>query len=198
MSPTIRMATESDAEQIAAIYTPYVRDTPISFEVVPPTAAEMRQRIGALTANFPWLVCEAGDAVLGYAYASRHRDRAAYQWSVDVSVYVRADAHRRGIGRALYAALLRMVTAQGFYRAYAGITLPNASSVGLHEAMGFRPVGVYRAVGYKLAAWHDVGWWDLELRPANAAPPPPRPVGALRDSSEWVAALAAGQRLLRA
>ena len=118
--------------------------------------------------------------VLGYAYASRHRDRAAYQWSIDVSVYVRADAHRRGIGRALYAALLRIVTAQGFYRAYAGITLPNASSVGLHEAMGFRPVGVYRAVGYKLGAWHDVGWWDLALAAAGPAPPPPRSVKTTR------------------
>jgi len=192
------MATESDAEPIAAIYAPYVRDTPISFEVVPPAAEEMRQRIGALTATYPWLVCENGGMVLGYAYASRHRDRAAYQWSVDVSVYVRADAHRRGIGRALYAALLRIVTAQGFYRAYAGITLPNASSVGLHEAMGFQPVGVYRAVGYKLRSWHDVGWWDLPLHPADAAPAPPRPVGVLRDAPEWHAALAAGQALLRA
>src|SRR5580765_5964474 len=122
MSATIRMANESDGEEVAAIYAPYVRETAISFEVVPPTEAEMGQRITALTAMYPWLVCTRGDEVLGYAYASRHRDRAAYQWSTDVSVYVRADAHRRGIGRALYAALLGIVTAQGFYRAYAGIT----------------------------------------------------------------------------
>ena len=106
----------------------------------------------------------------GYAYASRHRDRAAYQWSIDVSVYVRADAHRRGIGRALYAALLRIVVAQGFYNAYAGITLPNPASVGLHESFGFRPVGMYRRVGHKLGAWHDVGWWALDLQPRPASP----------------------------
>ena len=136
--------------------------------------------------------------MLGYAYASRHRERAAYQWSVDVSVYVRADAHRRGIGRALYTALLRIVTAQGFYGAYAGITLPNASSVGLHEAMGFRAVGVYRAVGYKLGAWHDVGWWDLDARctPGVAPPPPLARRRRCATSPEWNGALAAGQALL--
>jgi phosphinothricin acetyltransferase len=192
----IRSASADDADQIAAIYAPYVRDTPISFEIVPPSGEEMRQRISALTATYPWLVC-AADTVLGYAYASRHRERAAYQWSVDVSVYVRTDAHRRGIGRALYAALLRIVTAQGFYRAYGGITLPNPSSVGLHEAMGFQPVGVYRAVGFKHGAWHDVGWWDLVLQPATAAPPPPRPVTEVRATPAWDAALAAGQALLR-
>ena len=197
MSATIRMATEADAEPVARIYAPYVRDTAISFEVVPPTPAEMAERIGALTATYPWLVCAADDDVLGYAYASRHRERAAYQWSADVSVYVRGDAHRRGIGRALYAALLRVVSAQGFYRAYAGITLPNASSVGLHEAIGFQPVGIYRAVGYKLGAWHDVGWWDLALAPAGAAPPSPRPVTTLRDAAEWHAAMASGQAWLR-
>jgi L-amino acid N-acyltransferase YncA len=196
MGATIRMANQSDGEQVAAIYAPYVCETAISFEVVPPTEVEMRQRISALTAMYPWLVCTRGDDLLGYAYASRHRDRAAYQWSTDVSVYVRADAQRRGIGRALYAALLGIVTAQGFYRAYAGITLPNASSVGLHEAMGFRPVGVYRAVGYKLGAWHDVGWWDLALAPVGAAPPPPRSVMTVRDSAQWNSALEAGQALL--
>ena len=108
-----------------------------------------------------------------------------------------AAAHRRGIGRALYTALLRIVIAQGFYRAYAGITLPNPSSVGLHEAMGFQPVGVYRAVGFKLGAWHDVGWWDLTLQPVTAAPPLPRPVTEVRATPAWAAALAAGQAMLR-
>jgi phosphinothricin acetyltransferase len=191
------MASAADADAIAAIYTPYVRDTVISFEVDPPTAADMRQRIDALTATYPWLVCAAGGAVVGYAYASRHSERAAYQWSADVSVYVRADQHRRGIGRALYTALLRIVTAQGFYNAYAGITLPNASSVGLHEALGFTPVGAYRGVGYKLGAWHDVGWWELALQPRGTAPVPPRPVGAVRDTPAWAAAITAGRALLR-
>ena len=193
---SIRPARTADARQIAAIYAPYVRDTAISFEVVPPTVAETRARVRAVTATYPWLVCAEGDTVRGYAYASRHHERAAYQWSVDVSVYVRADAHRQGIGRALYTALLRIVAAQGFCNAYAGITLPNPSSVGLHESMGFTPVGIYRAVGHKLGAWHDVGWWELALQPRPAAPAPPRAVGVVRGTAEWDAAMAAGQALL--
>jgi len=196
MARTIRMATEGDAEGIAAVYAPYVRDTAISFEVVPPSGDAMRERIRALTAIYPWLVYADGETVLGYAYSGRHSERAAYEWSVDVSVYLRADAHRRGIGRALYTALLRMTAAQGFYNAYAGITLPNPSSIGLHESMGFRPVGVYHAVGYKLGVWHDVGWWELGVQPCPAAPAPPRPLPAVLGSQEWNAAMAAGRALL--
>lgn len=196
MPLTIRHAIDSDAGQIAAIYAPYVRDTAISFEVVPPTGDAMGERIRMLTAVYPWLVCADQTEVQGYAYASRHHERAAYQWSIDVSVYVRADAHRRGIGRALYAALLRIVTIQGFYNAYAGITLPNPSSVGLHESMGFAPVGVYRAVGHKLGAWHDVGWWELALLARPAMPAPARPMGAVLGTPEWDAAIAVGQAKL--
>jgi L-amino acid N-acyltransferase YncA len=194
---TIRAVSAADADDIAAIYAPYVRDTAISFELVPPTGEDMRERIRSMAVSYPWLVCAAGGSVLGYAYASRHRERAAYRWAVDVSVYIRVEAHRRGIGRALYAALLRLVAAQRFCTAYAGITLPNASSVGLHEAMGFQPVGVYRAVGYKLGAWHDVGWWDLVLQKQPANPAEPHPIGALYGTPEWDAALEAGRALLR-
>ena len=196
MSAAIRQATEADAEQIAAIYAPFVRDTAISFEIVPPTPRAMAERIGSLASMYPWLVCADAAGVRGYAYASRHRDRAAYQWSIDVSVYVAAAAHRRGIGRALYTTLLRLSAAQGYYNAYAGITLPNASSVGLHEAMGFRPLGIYRRVGHKLGAWHDVGWWALDLQPRAATPLPPRPLSTLLDTGEWHDAAAAGQVLL--
>jgi phosphinothricin acetyltransferase len=137
------------------------------------------------------------DVLLGYAYASAHRARAAYQWSVDVSVYIHATRHRSGVGRALYRSLLKLLELQGFYHAYAGITLPNPASVGLHEAMGFRPVGVYQAVGFKLGAWHDVGWWQLSLQERLAAPTPPIEVQTLGASSEWDAALATGLACLR-
>lgn len=193
----LREGRETDGGSIAEIYAPYVRDTAISFEVVPPTGEDMRERIRSMAASYPWLVCADGESVRGYAYASRHRERAAYRWAVDVSVYIRAEAQRRGIGRALYSALLRLIAAQGFCTAYAGITLPNLSSVGLHEAMGFQAVGVYRAVGYKLGAWHDVGWWDLVLRTQPAKPAEPRTLAALRDTPDWNAAIAAGQALLR-
>jgi L-amino acid N-acyltransferase YncA len=169
----IRIATVDDAAAVAGIYRPYVDGTVISFEVVPPTADEMRARISAVLARLPWLVDESDGQVVGYAYASAHHARAAYQWSVDTAVYVHQDCHRRGIGRRLYERLFSLLVRQGYVNAYAGITLPNAKSVGLHESLGFSPVGVYRHVGYKLGEWHDVGWWHLALRPLPATPQPP-------------------------
>src|SRR5690606_40040690 len=133
MAPVIRLATEQDAAQIQAIYASIVRETAISFEFDPPTVEEMRQRIRKTFERLPWLVYEDRGAILGYVYASPHRERAAYQWSVDVSVYVRADARRSGVGRALYTSLFRLLALQGYYNAYAGISLPNPASVSLHE-----------------------------------------------------------------
>ena len=171
----IRVARSEDAGEIAAIYAPNVTESFISFEIKPPTAEEMRARIAKTLATHPWLVHEAGGRIEGYAYASRHRDRAAYQWAADVSCYVRAEARGRGIGRALYVELLRLLEAQGFANAYAGIALPNEASVRLHEAVGFTPVGIYRGVGYKQGAWRDVGWWARRLGAPAANPDPPKP-----------------------
>lgn len=193
----IRLATAGDAGPVAAIYAPNVTGSIISFESEPPDADEMRRRIAGTLERYPWLVCERGGRVLGYAYAGAHGSRAAYRWSVDVSVYVHAEAHRTGVGRALYTSLLAALRVQGFYNAYAGATLPNPASVGLHEAMGFRPVGVYRKVGYKMGAWHDVGWWHLALRERVGDPAPPAYLPSLLGSGEWDAALAAGLPLLR-
>jgi L-amino acid N-acyltransferase YncA len=159
----VRRATEQDSSAIAAIYAPYVRDTAISFEEIPPTAAQMSERVRATLSTHPFLVFQEADAIIAYAYASRHRDRAAYRWSVDVAIYVAPHVHRRGIGRALYTRLLEILERQGFHSAYAGITLPNEKSVGLHEAMGFQPVGTYDEVGFKLDRWWDVGWWRRPL-----------------------------------
>lgn len=197
MTALIRLATEADAEGIRAIYAPIVAHTAISFETEPPSAAEMRARIARALRHRPWLVCERDGDILGYAYAGEHRERAAYRWCADVSVYVHERARRAGVGRALYSSLFRLLTLQGYHNAYAGITLPNPASVGLHESLGFRPVGVYRSVGYKLGAWHDVGWWQLALRERSADPPPPLDLRSLRDGREWEAALAAGTALLR-
>ena len=197
MPPTIRLAGPHDAEGVQAIYAPVVRDTAISFEVDPPSVEDMRARITTTLEQLPWLVCADGGTIQGYAYASSHRTRAAYQWSVDVSVYVHEHTRRAGVGRALYRALFPLLTLQGFVNAYAGITLPNPASVGLHESLGFRPVGVYRAVGYKLGAWHDVGWWSFALQPPPATPDAPKDFNVVRASPACDAALSAGVASLR-
>src|SRR3954462_15042682 len=144
----IRMARESDAAAVAAIYRPWVERTAGSFELEAPAEGEMAARIRASGASAPWLVCEGADGVWGYAYASKHRDRAAYQWSVDVAVYVREDRRRNGVGRALYESLFALLRIQGFVAAHAGITQPNEASVALHEAAGFRRIGLYPEVGF--------------------------------------------------
>lgn len=196
-SATIRLATPDDAEQIGSIYAPHVRDGATSFEIDPPTADAMRARIASFLDYAPWLVCERGGEIAGYAYAGKHRERLAYQWDVEVSVYVHEHARRAGVGRGLYVSLFRLMALQGFYNAYAGITLPNPESVGLHESLGFTPVGVYQGAGYKLGVWHDVGWWQLALQPRHDDPSPPRRMAEARLSSGWAAALGAGEAFLR-
>lgn len=193
----IRFAEPSDARGIADIYAPIVRGTAISFEDDPPGGEEMAGRVSAALHHAPWLVCADASGIAGYVYASRHRDRAAYRWSVDVSVYVRAADRRSGVGRALYTSLFALLRLQGFRAAHAGITLPNAASVALHESFGFRRIGVYPAVGFKLGRWHDVGWWQLELGDRALAPEPPISLDALRRARGFDAALAAGAPHLR-
>ena len=170
---TIRAADpDRDAAACAAIYAPHVEDNPVSFEEQAPERVEMEARIRRIQATHPWLVAERGGEVVGYAYACPHRARTAYRWSVDVSVYVAADRVGEGIGRALYTARFERLRAQRFRMAYAGITLPNPASVALHESLGFAQVGTMREVGWKLGAWRDVGWFQLELAPAAPEPPP--------------------------
>lgn len=194
----IRLAAEADAPALADIYGPIVASTAISFEIDPPDATEMRRRLADMLPALPWLVCELEGDAAGYAYASRHRVRAAYSWSVDVSVYVAPAYHRRGVGRGLYTSLFAILMAQGFFNAYAGVTLPNAASVGLHESLGFTPVGVYRHVGFKLGAWHDVGWWQLPLQALRHPAAAPLAIDAVRRHRDWDAWLASGASLIRA
>ncbi|MHA0363650.1 arsinothricin resistance N-acetyltransferase ArsN1 family B [Sphingomonas aquatilis] len=159
----IRSATPTDAAAIQAIYAPFVQHTAISFEEHPPSVADMEQRIAYALREQQFIVHEEGGAIQGYAYSSPHRTRPAYRTSIDVSVYLAPAAHRQGIGRALYTKLLHGAVRQGYHAAFAGIALPNHASVGLHEAMGFTLVGVYRQVGQKFGRWHDVGWWQRLL-----------------------------------
>jgi phosphinothricin acetyltransferase len=197
MPATIRLATTADAETIARIYGPHVAESPTSFEAEAPDAPEMARRIADTLATHAWLAFEEDGRVGGYAYGSKHRARAAYQWSAEVSVYVDETCRRRRIGQALYTSLFRILAAQGYVNAYAGITLPNEASVALHESVGFVPVGVYRQIGYKRGRWHDVGWWQLALQPHPAMPPALRPVSAIAGDGLLDSLLETGLRLVR-
>jgi L-amino acid N-acyltransferase YncA len=192
----LRDATIDDAAAIASIYAPYCDATPISFEIAAPSVEEIAARLAKILPSYPWLVCEEDNRVRGYAYAGQHRERAAYRWGVDVAIYLDGEFHRRGIGRALYSTLFQMLLIQGYFTAYAGITMPNAASFGLHRAMGFEPVGVYHNVGYKFGAWHDVVWMEKSLQPLVAMPAEPVSAAQLRGSKRWADALVHGQRLL--
>ncbi len=164
----IRPAKLEDAEQIAAIYAPIVEHTIISFEERAPSAAEMRDRIASYTKTHPWLVAVDGnDAILGYAYAAAHRERAGYRWSADASVYVREDARGRGVAKKLYSDLFALLGELEFHRVFAGIALPNDASVALHRSFGFTLVGTYREVGRKFGSWIDTTWWQRDLTPAE-------------------------------
>lgn len=168
---TLRLATVDDATEIAEIYEPFVRETATSFEATPPGPGEIARRIGETLPRYPWLVADEESRVVGYAYAGSHRQRAAYRWSVEPSVYLAPQARGRGLGRQLYGALLALLRAQRFANAYAGITLPNDPSLRLHESMGFEPIGIYRRVGYKFGRWHDVWWGVLDLDPERDGEP---------------------------
>jgi L-amino acid N-acyltransferase YncA len=170
----VRDGTAADAAACAAIYAPYVRETAVSFELEPPTPAEMAGRIAASQAGHAWLVLEDDDRVVGYAYANRFSARPAYRWSVEVSIYLERDRQRRGGGRRLYETLLERLAERGYRRALAGMSLPNESSVAFHRALGFTPVGTYQQVGWKHGAWRDVAWMQRTIADADDPPPEPR------------------------
>ncbi|RSD07271.1 GNAT family N-acetyltransferase [Amycolatopsis eburnea] len=166
----IRDATPEDAPACAALYAPYVTDTAISFETEPPDDAEMARRI---TAAHAWFVLDDDGHVAGYAYATPFAARAAYRWSCETSIYLERGRRRTGAGRALYETLFERLRERGFHRAFAGMTLPNEASAGLHRALGFEPAGVYRRVGWKHGSWHDVAWVQRDLNATEGCTSPP-------------------------
>ena len=163
----IRLAVLTDAMAILKIYAPFIANTSVSFETEVPTAVQFTEHVKSIIGKYPYLVYEADGKVVGYAYASRHRERAAYRFSADVSVYVDPGYHRRGIGKALYIKLFDLLKEKGIYTAYAGITLPNEASISLHKSFGFSEVGIYHNVGYKHGQWHNVIWLEKPLKEYN-------------------------------
>lgn len=145
----VRIATSEDAPSLLAVYEPYIRETAITFEYEVPSAAEFAQRIRSVSPGFPWIVCEIDGQTAGYAYASRFRPRAAFQWDAEVSIYLCESCHRLGIASALYACMEEFLTQQGYFNLYALITHPHPASEGFHAHRGFRPLGIYKATGYK-------------------------------------------------
>ena len=175
----IRFATPADVPAILAIYAPFVTDTAITFEYEVPSIAEFEARIAKIQQQYPYLVAEVNGRVLGYTYASVHRARTAYQWSVETSVYIHPDGHRQGIGRQLYTRLFDVLRQQGYYNAYAGAISPNPQSELFHRSMGFEHVGTYSNIGFKMGNWHSVAWFQLTLQPYSSNPFPPTPIGEL-------------------
>ena len=176
MPITVRAASTADAAACAAIYAPYVLDSIASFEESAPDAAEVASR---MTAAWCWLVAETSEGIVGYAYGSPHRARAAYRWAADVAVYLDGSVHRRGIGRALYSELFARLRDCGIWILCAGIAEPNPASTALHLAVGFELVGTYRRIGWKAGAWHDVTWYQLHLRRDAAGPGEPERLGPI-------------------
>lgn len=163
-STRIRFAVPEDAAAILKIYRKYIENTRVTFEIEVPTVEAFRERMERITAWFPWIVCEIDGTIAGYAYASKHGERAAYRWSADLSVYIDENYHRYGMGTALYTALLEMLRAQGYFTVYAGVSTPNPKSEAFHSAFGFRNLGEFKNAGYKLGEWCGVSWYELVLK----------------------------------
>ncbi|HWI94055.1 MAG TPA: GNAT family N-acetyltransferase [Flavisolibacter sp.] len=169
----IRLVTIEDSSQITEIYSPSVLNAATSFETELPSESEMQTRIQTILQKFPWIVCEVDGKIAGYVYASKHRDREAYQWSCECSIYMNSDFKGKGIGTELYRLLFQVLKRQGFRNVYARITLPNEASISIHERCGFKHFATYDSIGYKFGHWHSVGWWKLQINDYDLQPPPP-------------------------
>lgn len=172
LEPVLRVADEADAAPMLAIYSPYVLETTVSSEYIPPSIEEFLNRMHTFQKRLPWLVCELENEIVGYGYASPHRTRAAYQWSVETSIYVSENWHRHGIANAIYSALFELLAIQGYYNIYVGITSPNERSMKFHKSMGFIISGAYQESMYKFGQWRDVLWMGKSLRPHEGEPQP--------------------------
>lgn len=192
----IRLATLDDSEGILEIYAPYITGTSVTFEYDVPTITEFRERMANIQKTYPWLVCEINKHIVGYAYASRFREREAYNWSVSLSIYLKEDCHRKGIGKALYFALFELLKLQGYYNAYATVTLPNPKSEGFHAALGFREIGVYHKAGYKLGSWHDIKCYERKIQEHILLPAEPKPINEIIQTEAFTAVIDKAEQMI--
>lgn len=172
MNPSVevRFVQTTDAPAILEIYTPFVRETAISFESEPPDIETFRQRVSTYAEQSPWLVATTEGQIVGYAYGTAHRSRGSYQWNQEVTVYVSPSHQRKGIARLLYQKLLDLLKEMGFYKALAVITLPNDASIRFHEDFGFQHIGDMKKIGFKFGRWYTTSWWDKDLQAEDFAP----------------------------
>ena len=180
----LRIVGPDDAGQILGIYAKYI-ETPITFEYSLPSEQVFANRIADISEQYPYIVCETEGRISGYAYATRHRERAAYQWNAELSVYIDPDFTSQGLGKRLYLCLTELTKLQGLKTVYGGVTAPNPKSEALHKALGFELVGVYKNAGYKAGAWHDVIMYGKEIAPYNATPTPPLPFSEIPRSEVY-------------
>ncbi len=182
----IRLAKPLDASEILNIYAPYVLNTTITFELEVPSITDFTQRVEKYLEESPWLVYEKKGVIAGYAYASAHRGRAAYQWNREVSVYVHDAYKRQGIAKKLYTTLFQLLRLQGYTNALAGIVQPNQASVAFHKSLGFQLVGTYNNIGYKLGAWQRVSWYELALQQTDHPPTSVLSMKDLKKEAEYI------------
>ena len=180
---TVRLVLETDAADILAIYEPYVKNTAITFECETPSLSEFRDRIKQISSEYPYIVCESGGKIIGYAYAHRQKERAAYQWNAELSVYVDKTNWGCGIGKMLYSVLIEILKLQNVRNVYGVVTYPNQNSEKLHETLGFRRMGIYSKTGYKCGAWHDVACFEKNITDNYLEPEPFVPIGRLDNDS---------------
>jgi len=181
----IRQIQEADVPAVLGIYTPYITQEAVSFELEAPSACEFKNRVETISAEYPYLVCVIDGKIAGYAYAYKQRERAAYQWNAELSVYIDKSYHRRGIGRAFYHALIDILKLQNIKTVYGGVAVPNPGSEQLHESMGFEKLVVYRNVGYKCGAWRDVAWFEKSIGDYEYEPKPFAPITEINKSSAY-------------
>ncbi len=177
-----RIANISDAPKLLAIYAPYVENTFITFEFEVPSVEEFSKRIENTLNKYPYVVVEENEEIIGYAYASPFKTRAAYAWSVETSIYVSINHHRSGVGRFLYEVLERILKAQNVCNLCAGISYPNPESISFHQALGYKTAAHFTNSGYKQGEWHDLIWMEKKLCPHNIPPAPFIPYPELPDS----------------
>lgn len=197
LNKCIRLASEDQCASILEIYEKFITDTVITFECKVPSVEEFSERMANIQKKYPWLVCEFQGNVVGYAYASQFNERSAYDWSVDFSVYIKPEFQGKNLGKALYFALLELLKLQGYFNAYAGVTLPNIKSEGLHKSVGFKEAGVFHNAGFKFGDWYNVKWFELKIQEYSLKPAKPKTIGEINNTSEFNEVICKAEQMLK-